>query len=79
MVANISRWSLIQDGLTYNFFFFFTLQWCKSNTHSIETVLQNLNLIISWASDKWEGTLSGCWTVAASSGPSQEHDQEGNH
>ena len=24
-------------------FFFLTLQWCKSDTHSVETVLQNLN------------------------------------
>ena len=35
------RESLTYNGLTYNFL---TLQWCKSDTHSVETIYQILNL-----------------------------------
>ena len=35
------RKSLTYNGLTYNFL---TLQWCKSDTHSVESIYQILNL-----------------------------------
>ena len=47
---------------------FFTLQWCTSNTHSVEIILQSLNFDLSWVClliySVVSDSLNPPWTVA---------------
>lgn len=57
--------------------YFFTLQWCKCDMHSVETVLKFWIWIFSWASDICYDPLLWCWAEAASHG-SQSATQSGD-
>ena len=61
----------IQMVLTYKSLI---LWWCKSDMHSIDSVLRIL--IFSWVGDMWSDIFSRCW--AATAAPSQlcEHSCE---
>lgn len=50
------RWSLTYNG--YTLMIFLALRCCKSDTHSVETMLQILNLDLVRAGDLWPDPLS---------------------
>ena len=58
--------NLAYDGSTYGFS---TLRWCKSNAHSVETILWILNFDLPWASNMRYDPPSWYWAATASQAP----------